>query len=843
MHPGDNASMSADLRYAVRQLAKSPGFAAAAIAVLALGIGANTAVFSIVHALLFAPPSYARPAEVVQVFSRDKRNAEAFRAFSYPTYRDIRDHNTVFSGVLAHHVTMVAAGESGESRRVLAQIVSSNFFAVLGVAPAQGRAFLPEEETPGGGAQVAIVSHNFWKKHGFDPALLGSVVRIKTRPFTVVGIMPAGFTGTTQLFSPEIWLPLGSFGVVVESPLADRRRAPLLVVGRLRPGVTSAAAGPALAVLAASLERQFPVEQKDQTFIAAPLARLSTGDAPREAGGIAGFSALLMGMAALVLLVACLNLANMLLARSTARRKEIAIRLALGGGRARIVRQLITEGLVLAVAGGAFGLLLALWSSDLLVSFLAQRLPEDLVWSSGPSPTLLAATFGFCLLATVCFALGPALKLSRGDVLTDLKRNAGEDPPGRRFQLLPRHSLVVLQIAVSLALLTAGALFVRSAGKAAQVDTGLQVERNFLLEVEASSGGDDRRREPALYQQLAERLSALPGVESASVSAVVPFGLVVNGRTVQRAGAASAPDATGATAAEGRAFAALLNGVGADYFRTVGLPLLRGREFRATEASEREAPAVAIIDDTLAGQLWPGGDALGQRIQYAGAGSKADATIEIVGIVPTTRFRLFERWSRGALYVPLARASERSAFLHVRLASRPRGGEAALGGLLRRTLLAVEPGLVILSARTFREHLEADPSLAMVRAGAATFSAFGAVALGLAVVGLYGVKAYAVARRTREIGIRMALGARADTVLWMVLRDGAVMLSLGLLLGLGLAVATGRLLGRLLYGVSALDPVAFTTAPLLLAATALLACWLPARRATRIDPMVALRVE
>jgi hypothetical protein len=342
------------------------------------------------------------------------------------------------------------------------------------------------------------------------------------------------------------------------------------------------------------------------------------------------------------------------------------------------------------------------------------------------------------------------------------------------------------------------------------VDTGLEVERNFL---------------------------------AASVSAVVPFGLVVNGRTVQRAGAPSAHEGTHATVTEGRAFAAVLNGVGADYFRTVGLPLLRGREFRATEALDGNAPAVAIIDDTLARQLWPEGDALGQRIQYADTDRKPDATIEIVGIVPTTRFRLFEKRPRGALYLPFARASERSAFLHVRWASLPPGGEAAVGGLLRRTVLGDAPGLAILSARTFRDHLDADPSQAMVRAGATLFSAFGALALGLAVVGVYGVKAYAVTRRTREIGIRMALGARADIVLWMILRDGAVMLALGLVFGLCLAVATGRLLGGLLYGVSALDPVAFTTAPALLAATALLACWLPARRATRIEPMAALRVE
>ena len=344
---------------------------------LALGIGANTAIFSLVNAMLFEPPAYQRPAEIVQLFSQDKKNPKSFRAFSYPTYCDVRDQNTVFSGVLAHNTTVVGVGEKGNTRRVMADMVSSNYFSVLGVSPAHGRAFLPEEEKPGRGERVAIVSHSFWKKHSLDPSLLGRALLINGRAFTVVGIMPEGFTGTEAIFSPEVWLPLGVYDEVTnEMPgermrsLAERSSDKLLVIGRLKPGVTAEAAAPALKGLAANLEAAFPVEQKDQTFMTAPLFRFATSTDPEEAGPVATIGALLAAMAGVVLLVACLNLANMLLARGTARRKEIAIRLALGGSRARIVRQLLTEGFVLALLGGVCGLILGLWSSDLLVASL-----------------------------------------------------------------------------------------------------------------------------------------------------------------------------------------------------------------------------------------------------------------------------------------------------------------------------------------------------------------------------------------------------------------------------------------------------------------------------------------
>src|SRR4051812_13452218 len=858
-----------DLKFALRQLFKAPGFTAAAVIVLALGIGANTAVFSLVHTMFFAPPPYAKAQEVVQVFSQDKKNPKTYRGFSYPTYQDIRGQNTVFADVMAYNLAMIGLGQKGDTRRTFGGIVSSNYFSVLGVPLVRGRTFTPEEEALGRNAPVAVVSYAYWQKHNLDPAVLGSQLLVNGHPFTIVGIAPRGFTGTLQIFSVEVWLPFSNYDQIAndyeqasKTPFGDRAGQQLIVIGRLKPGVTAAAAKPALEGLAANLENAFPVEQKDQTFTTTPISRFSVSTAPSGEGGIATIAPLLLGMAIVVLLVACLNLANMLLARGTARRKEIAIRLALGGSRYRIVRQLLTEGFVLALLGGACGLLLGLWSSDLLVASLGKMLPLDIVWLAGPNPTILAATFGFCVVGTLGFALGPALKLSRAAVVGDLKEHAGEDVVRRRWKFLPRNPLVVAQIAFSLALLTAAALFIRGAGKAASVDTGLKPGASFLLETDASLAGYEPKRAQDLYRTLEERLGAIPGVEHVSVSATVPFGIISLGRNVQRAGLQAAPDAKPATAAEGLAFNAAWNSVGADYFATVTLPVLRGRVFTQAETTQSASPLVAIVDEVLAKKLWPDGDALGQRVQYAsdkapkaknssrGVGMTGDLsgetgkeTIEIVGIVPSTTQQPFQKDPPGQIYVPFAQAFQSNVSLFVRFRSLPHSQEASTADLLRRTVREVDGALPVLSLKTFNQHLESNFQLWVVRAGAAMFSVFGVLALGLAVVGLYGVKAYSVARRTREIGIRMALGAQRGTVLRMIMREGSVMLLCGIVLGLLLAAGTGKILSGMLYEVGALDPVAFTLAPLTLAVAALVATWLPARRATRISPMAALRTE
>jgi len=861
--------MIQDLKFAIRQLIKAPGFTAAAVIVLALGIGANTAVFSLVHTMFFAPPPYAKAQEVVQIFSQDKKNPKTYRGFSYPTYQDIRAQNTVFTDVMSYNLAMIGLGQKGDTRRTFGGIVSSNYFSVLGIPLARGRTFTPEEEALGRNTPVAIVSYAYWQKQNLDPAVLGSELLINGHPFTIVGIAPRGFTGTLQVFSVEVWVPFSNYDRIAndfeeasKTTFGDRAGQQLIVVGRLKPGLTAAAAKPALEGLAANLEKAFPVEQKDQTFTTTPISRFSVSTSPSGDGSMATIAPMLLGMAIVVLLVACLNLANMLLARGTARRKEIAIRLALGGSRFRIVRQLLTEGFVLALLGGAAGLLLGLWSSDLLVASLGRMLPLDIVWLAGPNPAVLMATFAFCVVGTIGFALGPALKLSRSAVVADLKEQAGEDAVRLRWRFLPRNPLVVAQIAFSLALLTAAALFIRGAGKAASVETGLSPGASFLVETDASLAGYDQKRARDLYRNLEERLAALPGAEHASISATIPFGMISLSRNVQRAGLQAAPDAKPATAAEGLAFSAAWNTVGADYFATVGLPLVRGRVFTQAETTQSAGPMVAIVDEVLAKKLWPDGDALGQLIQYAsdnapkakgggnGVGMTGDLsgetgkeTIEIVGIVPATKQALFEKDPRGEIYLPFARGFQSNVNFFVRFRSLATGSEGSTADLLRRTVRDVDPALPVLSLKSFSQHLDSNFQLWIVRAGAAMFSVFGVLALGLAAVGLYGVKAYSVARRTREIGIRMALGAQPGAVLRMIMGEGSIMLLSGIIIGLLLAAGTGKILSGLLYEVGAFDPVAFTIAPLTLAAAALCATWLPARRATRISPMAALRTE
>jgi len=863
-----------DLKFSLRLLAKTPGFTLTAIAVLALGIGVNTGIFSVVHAFVFSARPFPHAEQIQQLYTQDTKNPKKYRLFSYPTYRDLRDQTGTFSGVLAHNLAMAGIGDGADARRTFVGIVSANYFDVLGVKLIRGRAFTQAEEAPGSAAPVVIASHLYWKKHGYNPDLVGSTLRVNERNYTVVGIAPENFTGTMMIFGPELYFPLGMYDILSNDFQAESKRTlehrdayNLFVVARLAPGVSPVAANAALKAYAAGLEQAWPVEQKDQTFLASPLPRLSTSDGPSQEGDLAVVGLLLLGMTGIVLLIASLNLANMLLARGAARRKEFAIRLALGGGRGRIVRQLLTEGLVLALAGGAIGLGLALWSSDLLMGSMAVLIPVTIFYSSAPTAAIVGATLGFSLLATLFFALGPSLKLSRTDVLTDLKEQAGEDTVGHRRRWLPRNPLVVAQIALSLALLTCAGLFIRGALKADGADLGFNAENTVIVEADASLGGYDETRALQLYRNAADRLAALPGVQAASIASTVPFGFISLGRPVQRAGLRPAKDAKPATAAEGLAFDSRYNSIGADYFSAIGLRVIRGRAFTRAECEQKGAPLVAIIDEGLAKRLWPEGDALGRHIQYAnadaarapgGAGGgtvsasdniaarkdEADKTMEIVGIVPTIRTNLFSKKADDkAIYVPFAQGYQSTVQFHVRPANVAPGAAAALIDAVRRGMRDAAPGVPVFKVRTFRQHLDASADLWITRIGALLFAIFGGLALLLAVIGLYGVKAYSVSRRTREIGIRMALGAEPGRVQRMILREGVAMTLTGGAFGLLLAFGLGRLCAGMLYEVSPMDPLAFTLAPAALFVTAMAACYLPARKATRVNPLTALRSE
>lgn len=848
-----------DIRYALRTLGSSGGFTVVAVLVLALGIGANTAVFSIVNQLLLRPRQVEQPDRLVGVYGQSTEDPTEYDGFSYPTYVDLRKRSTDSIRLAAHTITMVGVAEGEVTRRVIAGLVSSNFFATIGVPLAGGRAFTPEEEHPQSAQPVVVVSHAFWEKRGADPDFVGATLQINGRPFTVIGITSQGFSGTTVLFSPDLWLPLGVHDAMAvdlgggrEGELLDRRSRVLMLFGRLRSGIDSGLAQEELRRLAAQLEEEYPVAQEHQGVRVAPLSRLSMStnpDAGELSGAMTAPSLLIMGMAGVVLLIACLNLANMLLARGMARRTEMAVRISLGGGRGRLLRQLLTEGLVLALLGGVAGLVLAYWAARLLIASLVNLMPYgNVVWPLAPDVRVLVATLAFCVAATLFFAFGPAIKLTRDEVLGDLKEKGGADGERkRRLVGSPRNLLVVGQIALSLVLLTAGGLFLRAAQAAGKADPGFSLDERVLVELDPSLVGYDEARSREMYQHLVERLRSLPGVKSVTQASIVPFGPVSVSREVRLPtdGEEVDRDHAGVDPYYYR--------IGTDYFRTLGLPFLRGRDFTSLEARGPSDPAtseggtaagLAIIDEPLASRLFGDEDPVGRQIRLpGGAPERPDTFLEVVGVVPGTRHEIFDHEPVPHLYVPFGQDYGPNGHLYLHLRG---GGEAAAIAMLttvRDEIRAYDENLPVLTLKTLRQYRDSSAMIWAVEAGAKVFGLFGGLALLLAMVGVYGVKAFVVSRRTRELGIRTALGARPRDLVWMVVREGLALTGVGVAIGLLLSLAVGRLLGSLLYEVSANDPLVLASAPLLLIAAALLAAYLPARRATRVPPTVALRYE
>ena len=562
---------------------------------------------------------------------------------------------------------------------------------------------------------------------------------------------------------------------------------------------------------------------------------MSVSTNPTDDAQLNAPAALLLAMAGVVLLIACLNLANMLLARGEMRRKEIAIRLAIGGSRARVLRLLLTEAVVLSLLGGAAGLLLAAWSTTALMRTMAALLPFELHFDGRPDIRVLGATLCFSILSTVLSALGPALRLTRRDPSADLKEQTGQGRGVASRRLMsPRHLLVTAQVALSLVLVTAAGLFVQGARRAAEAEPGFGLDGGIVVELDPSLAGHDEGHGRQTYQALLERARTLPGVEAASLASIVPFGMIMHSRRVGAAGQSLESEATPS---------AIYTAVGAGYFRSLGLPILRGRDFTPAEERAAQGPRVALVDEPLAERLWPGQDALAQTLQIHG-GLKRGGTLAyaVVGVVPGLRQQMFDRAPREHVYVPVGSHYQTNLNLHVR-AALGRAGEAALIDALRREVRTVDPSLPVVELRTLRSHRDASAMLWAVRTGARLFSTFGFLALFLAVVGVYGVKSYLVAQRTREFGIRMALGATPRDVKRLVLGEGLRLLALGLAAGLVLSFFVARVLSGLLYEVSATDPLTFTLAPLLLGLATVLACELPARRATRVMPLEALRHE
>ena len=833
-------SLVQDLRYALRLLRKSPGFTAVAVLVLALGIGANTAMFSLVNAFLLRPIAGSEDGVLYGLYSHDRTKPDDWRAFSYPNYRDIEDGNDVFASLLAHNLTMVGLREGAVTRRAMAGLVSANFFEAMGVRVTEGRAFLPEEEEPGRDVPVAIVSHGFWQRSGGDPRLLGKTVNVNGRELTIVGITPAGFTGTTALLSPEVWLPLGLYETTMmelekksSGHLADRANHTLMLVGRLKAGLSATLAEDRLTTLAKGLEQAYPGENKDQALTLHPIARMAVSTQPSDDSELRAPAVLLLAMAGVVLLIACLNLANMLLARGEARRKEIAIRIAIGSGRLRILRQLLTEALVLSALGSASGLLLAGWATATLMRTIGPYLPIELVFDHRPDARVLAVTLTLCVLSAVLSALGPALRLTRRDPVEDLKEQAGEGRGVASRRLLsPRNLMVTAQVALSLVLVTAAGLFIRGAARAAEADPGFPLDGEVVVELDPSLAGHDEVRARETYRALVERVRALPGVEAASLASIVPFGMFTVSRSVAPLGASLEGEGV---------VSAIYTAAGTDYFRALGLEVLRGRDFTPGEEQARTDLHVALVNEPLARRLWPAADAVGQTLQIRGhSGVEA---VEVVGIVPGLRHQMFDPVAVPQVYVPVGSHYQANLNLHVRAVGGSREAEAGLLQTLRGEVRAVDPALPVVELRTLRAHRDASIVLWAVRTASRLFTVFGLLALFLAVVGVYGVKSYLVAQRTREFGIRMALGASPGDVRRLVFGEGLRLLAVGLAIGLVLSALVAKALAGMLYEVSAVDPATFTVAPLLLALATLVACELPARRATRVLPITALRHE
>ncbi|MEY2560514.1 MAG: putative transport system permease protein [Verrucomicrobiota bacterium] len=848
--------MIQDFRFAFRQLIKTPGFTIIALLTLALAIGVNSAVFSLINGVVLRPIVKVRPAEVVGVFTARQNANRDYRQFSHAEYQVLRESTDVFADVAAVNFALAGIGRDEGMRRSFVFLTSENFFALMGVEPALGRFYNAAECRPNANIPVVIAGYGFWKRMGGRPEFVGSTLYVNGQPFTVIGVSPEGFSGISALIAPDVWLPLGVYSQLSSAfsdlrdiqDLSQPKSYSLNVVARLQSGLTIESAKPRLPVISQRLTAIQPPDSAGprELQIQTP-SRFSISTGPENDGPITLISALLTGMAGAVLLIASLNLANMLLARGTARAKEIALRLALGASRWRIVRQLLCEGLLLAAAGGTLGLALSVWSNGALLRSLGALFTSmsfTLVADMRPDASVLAITFLFCLFATLLFSLGPALKASRADLVNDLKQQAGEPAHIGRFNrfFAPRHLLVMAQIALSLMLLFSAGLFFRGAIEAANVALGFEPAGGLVTEMDFSLGKTNAAQARRLMFAAIERARGLPGVRAAALGTMVPYGNFTNSRRIMPASEAAAAktDPNTPDPGAGGLFTAITPG----YFDAIGVRLLRGRDFTMAEADNQDAPRVAIIDEKMAAKLFPNGDAIGQRIRYTNPPADGSpAEMEVVGIVNWHRHEVQNEGPQRRLFVPLAQGYNGNVYFHVRLASTDRKVVAAMIPTLRQALRELDPNLPILKITPFVDLLEKSVSLWIVRLGAVLFGVFGGIALLLAVIGVYGVKSYAVARRAREIGIRMALGAHPRDVFSLIMKQGALQTGFALGVGLLLALAAGRLLTQILYQVSPADPVALVISSVLLSAAALLACYLPARRATKVSPMTALRTE
>jgi putative ABC transport system permease protein len=808
-----------DLRYGLRILRKGPVFTAVAVLTLTLGIGANTVIFSLVNALLFRPlPAVQEPHQLTYLSG----------SYSYPDYEYLRDRNEVFSGLFAQGgTTSLNLNTGGAPELVVGELVTADFFSVLGVTPAMGRSFLPEEDRQPGAHPVAVIAYGLWQRRfASDADVVGKTILLNGQRFTIVGVMPRAFIGDEVGKQRDLWVPMmmqaqltpssGSRGGGV---LDSRNNIWLNVVGRLKPGVSLEQAQAAMGALQEQIALLQPGQQPDYRR-PLELYRVTGGTDPRERGDFLPLAALLLSLAGMVLLTACANVAGLLLARAAARQKEISIRLALGATRGRLVSQLLMESLPLALAAGSAGLLLALWLNGFLSAI---ELPGGVTIQLDLrlDKRVLAFTLLLSFLTTVLCGLAPALQASRTDVLPTLKADA----PVRGFRRSRLRSyFVIAQVSLSVLLLLSGGLFLRSLTSAQQIDPGFAINRVLLLPLNLSFGGYKEEAGREFYRELTDRIESLPAVHSASLVGRVPLGLDRGRAVVSLEGADPA--------SRDSEFMTGYNLVGARYCETMEIALLRGRDF--SDADKKETRAVAIINQTLAGRLWPDENPVGKRLLLGGPKGKP---VEVVGLTRDGKYDSLGERPQPFLYRPVTQDYQSAMTLIVRTEGEPRALLAAAEDQVR----TLDRNLAVFPAETLAAYVRA--SLAPARLGAMLLGIFGLLGLGLAVVGVFSIVAYSASQRTREIGIRMALGAQSGHVTRLVLKEGMIPVGIGIGLGLGAGVALAQLVASLLYGVSATDPMTFVSVTLLLAAVAFLACYLPARRATKVDPLATLRCE
>jgi predicted permease len=823
--------MFQDLRYGVRMLLASKMFTLVAVLSLALGIGANTAIFSLLDAVLLKTLPVKQPEQLVLVGAAPPDQPLRGVPFSYPVFRELRDKNAVFSGMFAWSGLPMSMSGGGQTERVLGELVSGHFFAVLGVNPHLGRVFTEADDQSPGAHPVAVISYNFWQRRfGADPGIIGQTISLNGYPFTVVGVTAQGFHGIQVGVAPDVRVPLMMNNQVRPggSPVFENRRNGwLAVMARLKHGLSleqaQAGADTVFQIIREPDVRRNTGDTADDRFgrsIRLRLESAKNGVASNLTRQFGQPLRVLMYLVGVVLLIACLNVANLLLARATTRQKEIAVRLALGAGRFRLVRQLLTEGFLLAALGGALGLVFARWGTGLLLSFLPQgRIP--LVLEIKPDLRVLGFTLGVTLLTGLLFGLAPALQATRPNLIPALKNETVVVAGGRRRWEL-RRLLVILQVALSLVLLVGAGLFVRSLRNLQTVDDGYHTDQVVTMALDPAQSGYKAEQLRSFYDQLSERVAALPGVKTATYTYYVPMSGGFSRYGIEVPGYQPRP---------GEDMGVLQNQVGAQFFATFGIPLLAGREFNAQDTPE--SPKVVIVNESLARRFFGAESPLGRRITLENY-----KDLEIIGVVADAKYRTLKEALPQTAYLPFSQYSTlRERTLSVRAAGRA----SALVAALRREVRGLDPQLPVFNIKTFAEQI--NESVSRERLVALLSSFFGLFALLLAALGLYGVMAYAVVRRTREIGIRMALGAQVGNVLWLVLRETLLLIFIGIAIGLPVALAASRLTEGLLFGLTANDPLTLALAVLVLIAIAALAGYLPARRAARVDPLVALRYE